>query len=560
MQEQGMCCDGTRFFVGNTLKAPQVIFRKTVSIDVQSPEQKEQYFKESKLTVSFSSPPNSGCENCIPDEEVISYYIPEDNQSYTSYKQVRFSEPTDKTANITQQKYRRQRSIPIPEKVQEDLIGETSQLSPNLKGQMDFQDRQQGIQTTNVYQEIENQFNFNALSLQNSFCCKTISSYEQLDQVNQMADELVNIVKNYLNDIPFNQCNEKHFTFDEQEDEYRNRFILQQKVLKKALEHLNFKMNLTLCSPISRISATSPHFEDLHINVKDLQNKIEELTDQNDLLKDKLEIQESKLLDQYDQIKQLRIKILELELENSSIKDEYDKQQKSTKNLNEQINQQRNQLEEYVKTLQCQQLKIQQLEQIVEKQQKINKQTNQTLNINLNQFNKPGRRHTNSFHEVCSSPNGNKLVIVNSSTNSSQQSPKNLQLSNNHKIQLLDDTTYFGSILNDKKQGYGNLRKGDKKLYMGFWKDDNFNGFGHLNNENIEEGMIDVNNLDKIGNKWISYQGEFQDGLFHGYGIWTFSDNSRFHGMFQLGKANGRGTYYTNLNTITGIWKLNIKI
>lgn len=29
-----MCCDGTRFFVANTLKAPQAIFRKTVSIDV----------------------------------------------------------------------------------------------------------------------------------------------------------------------------------------------------------------------------------------------------------------------------------------------------------------------------------------------------------------------------------------------------------------------------------------------------------------------------------------------------------------------------------------------
>ncbi|CAK84463.1 unnamed protein product (macronuclear) [Paramecium tetraurelia] len=543
MQEQGMCCDGTRFFVGNTLKAPQMIFRKTVSIDVsESPDQKEQYFKESKLTVSFSSPPNSGCENCIPDEEVISYYIPEDNQSYTSYKQVRFSEPTDKTANVPQQKYRRQRSIPIPEKVQEDLIGESSQLSPNLNGHINLQDRQLSTnQNTNTIQETENQFNFNALSLQNSFCCKTISSYEQLDQANQMADELVNIVKNYLNDIPFN---EKHFTFDEQEDEFRNKFNLQQKVLKKVLEHLNFKMNLTLCSPISRISATSPHFEDLHVNVKDLQNKIEEITDQNDLLKDKLEIQESKLLEQYDQIKKLHIKILELELENRSIKDEFEKQQKNAKSLNEQINQQRQQLEEYVKTLQCQQLKIQQLEQLLEKYQKNNKSTNQSLNINLNQFSKPVRRHTNSFHEVCSSPNGNKLVIVNSSTNSSQQSPRNLQLSNNHKVQLLDDTTYFGSILNDKKQGYGNLRKGDKKLYMGFWKDDNFNGFGHLNNETVEHGVIDLTNLDNIGNKWISYQGEFQDGLFHGYGIWTFSDNSRFHGLFQLGKANGRGYIY----------------
>ncbi|CAD8101749.1 unnamed protein product [Paramecium sonneborni] len=556
MQEQGMCCDGTRSFLGTTLKAPQVIFRKTVSIDVQSPDQKEQYIKESKLAVSFSSPPNSGCENCLPDEEVISYYIPEDNHSYTSYKHVRFSEPSDKTANIPQHKYRRQRSIPIPEKVQEDLIGESAQLSPNLKAHIYNKNSQQTKQKKNMTPETENQFNFNALSLQNSFCCKTISSQEQMDQTNQMADELVNIVKNYLNDITYN---EKHFTFDEQEDDYRNKFNLQQKVLKKALEHLNFKMNVTLCSPISRISATSPHFEDLHINVKDLQTKIEEISDTNDLLKDKIEIQETKLLEQYDQIKQMRKKISDLELENKNLLEQYEQEQNRRKSLNEQINQQKQQLDDKIKTLQCQQLKIHQLEQLVERNNKKSNQDTQNLNINWNQL-KTGRRHTNSFHEVCSSPNGNKLVIVNSSTNSSQQSPKNTQIQNNEKIENSDNTTYFGSIIKDKKQGYGNLKKGDKKLYMGFWKDDNFSGFGHLNNEKIEEGIIDVLNLNTIGNKWISYQGEFQDGLFHGYGIWTFCDSSRFHGLFQQGKANGRGTYYTNLNTIKGFWKQNIKI
>ncbi|CAD8108886.1 unnamed protein product [Paramecium sonneborni] len=556
MQEQGMCCDGTRSFVATTLQPPQVIFRKTVSIDVLSPDQKEQYFKESKLTVSFSSPRNSGCENFIPDEEVISYYIPEDNQSFTNYKHVRFSESSDKTANFPQQKYRRQRSIPIPEKVQEDLIGETSQLSPNLKSQTYPKDSQQMKQQTYMMNETENQFNFNALSLQNSFCCKTLSSYEQMDLTNQMADELVNIVKNYLNDITYN---EKHFTFDEQEDDYRNKFNFQQKVLKKALENLNFKMNVTVCSPISRISATSPHFEDMHINVKDLQNKIEELSDANDLLKDKIEIQETRLLEQYDQIKQLRIKILELELENKSIKYQNEQDQNNKKSLNEQINQQRQQIENQIQTLKCQQDKIQQLEQLGGKYNKISKQDTQNQNMSYNQQ-KTGRRHTNSFHEVTSQLNGNKLMIVNSSTISSQQSPKNMQIQNNQKIENSDNTIYFGSIIKDKKQGYGNLKKGDKKLYMGFWKDDNFNGFGHLNNENIEEGIIDVFNLNTIGNKWINYQGEFQDGLFNGYGIWTFSDNSRFHGQFQEGKANGRGTYYTNLNTIKGLWKQNIKI
>ena len=42
-------------------------------------------------------------------------------------------------------------------------------------------------------------------------------------------------------------------------------------------------------------------------------------------------------------------------------------------------------------------------------------------------------------------------------------------------------------------------------IYIGFWKDDNFNGFGHLNNEIIENGAIDINNLESVGNKWISY-------------------------------------------------------
>ncbi|CAD8104018.1 unnamed protein product [Paramecium sonneborni] len=544
----------------HTLKPPQPIFRKTVSIDIQSPlslDQKEQFFKESKLAVSFSSPPNSWRDNCIPDEEVISYFIPDDNHSQTSYKQVRFSEPQEKTTNNIGQKYRRQRSIPIPEKVQEDLIGESSQLSPYNKNQIRIKDRQHMNQSTNLLHDNDNLFTINALLLDNSFGIKTISSNDQFELINQMADELVNLVKNYLNDI---QYQEKHFTFDEREVDSRNRLQIQRRVLKKALENLNFKLNVTACSPISRISNTSPHLDDFNVDYKELQFKIEELTDQNDLLKDKLEIQDFKLLQQFQEVKELKLQLLVLEQQNKSFIIDLESKDKQIISLNDQLIQQRNQLDDQIKICQIQSSKIQSLEQ----QYMFEKQSNSYCyslkpNINLNKSFKREKKHANSFHEVCSSPNGKKIMIVNSSTNSSQQSPKNLQISNSKTLNL-DDTTYFGSVYKEKKQGYGNLKKGDKKLYRGFWKDDTFNGFGHLFNENVEQGIIDYNNLDSIGNKWISYQGEFQDGLYHGYGIWTFSDNTRFHGNFQFGKACGRGVYYRNINTIQGIWNKNIKM
>ncbi|CAD8102868.1 unnamed protein product [Paramecium primaurelia] len=541
----------------HTLKPPQPIFRKTVSIDIQSPlsqDQKEQFFKESKLTVSFSSPPNSGRDNCIPDEEVISYFIPDDNYSQTSYKQVRFSEPQEKTTNTIGYKYRRQRSIPIPEKVQEDLIGESSQLSPYNKSQIRIKERQHMNQSTNLLHDNENQFGINAIQLENSFGLKTISSNDYSDQIIQMADELVNLVKNYLNNISFH---ESHFTFDEREVDNRNRLQLQRRVLQKALENLNLKLN----SPITRQSNISSCLEDYNIDYKELQLKIEELTDQNDILKDKLEIQDLKLLQQYEEVKEQQIQLVDLELKNKSFQLDLDSKQQEIVTLNQQLLQLKKQLDEQIKICQIQSQKIQQLEQ----QQMIEKQSNSfyyTSKINTNNLNKSfkkEKKHTNSFHEVCSSPNGKKIMIVNSSTNSSQQSPRNLQISNSKTLNL-DDTTYFGSVYNEKRQGYGNLKKGDKKLYMGFWKDDTFNGFGHLNNETVDFGIIDYRNLDSVGNKWFSYQGEFQDGLFHGYGIWTFSDNSRFHGVFQLGKACGRGAYYTNINTIQGIWNKNIKM
>lgn len=49
--------------------------------------------------------------------------------------------------------------------------------------------------------------------------------------------------------------------------------------------------------------------------------------------------------------------------------------------------------------------------------------------------------------------------------------------------------------------------------------------------------MLDYHNLDCIGNKWNSFQGEFQDDKFHGYGTLMLTNGERFHGSFNNGKA-----------------------
>ena len=55
------------------------------------------------------------------------------------------------------------------------------------------------------------------------------------------------------------------------------------------------------------------------------------------------------------------------------------------------------------------------------------------------------------------------------------------------------------------------------------------------------------------------YQGEFKNGLKHGFGMYFFSNGDKYVGEYQYGKREGKGTYaFSNGNpSLTGIWSNN---
>jgi golgin subfamily B member 1 len=50
--------------------------------------------------------------------------------------------------------------------------------------------------------------------------------------------------------------------------------------------------------------------------------------------------------------------------------------------------------------------------------------------------------------------------------------------------------------------------------------------------------------LDFLGNKWVSYSGEFRNNSMHGLGTLILSNGEKFLGSFAGGKVHGEGTFY----------------
>lgn len=121
---------------------------------------------------------------------------------------------------------------------------------------------------------------------------------------------------------------------------------------------------------------------------------------------------------------------------------------------------------------------------------------------------------------------------------------------------------YEGSWDQDIMSGYGVLWLTDElKWYEGEWQNNVFHGRGSLYNLYIEKLDLEkyyVEDFDKIENGWIKYEGQFQEGLKHKFGIILLSNGDSFIGNFKKNKLEGRGSYTKpNKPVIVGQWENN---
>jgi len=106
------------------------------------------------------------------------------------------------------------------------------------------------------------------------------------------------------------------------------------------------------------------------------------------------------------------------------------------------------------------------------------------------------------------------------------------------KVMKIDEKAkYEGETKDGKKHGRGTMNF-TNGIYEGDWQEDMMNGFGIFTFFS--------------GSK---YEGYFEKNLFHGQGTYTWADGKRFYGDYRDGKRNGYGKQeYKNGNTYKGSW------
>lgn len=127
------------------------------------------------------------------------------------------------------------------------------------------------------------------------------------------------------------------------------------------------------------------------------------------------------------------------------------------------------------------------------------------------------------------------------------------------KITYNDKSEYIGSILKGQRSGKGLFKGKNGLVYEGEWKNDLYQGFGSLINENntvytgtFESGRKEGNGKYIVG-KTI-YEGEFSNDAKNGKGKEFYQDGSTYNGQFIDGLKCGIGKI---LNLILGKYVLN---
>ena len=128
-------------------------------------------------------------------------------------------------------------------------------------------------------------------------------------------------------------------------------------------------------------------------------------------------------------------------------------------------------------------------------------------------------------------------------------------------LNYADGSKYEGECENGEKSGFGTqtLVNG-KVLYEGEWSSNVYHGSGNLFNPSSEKASTDFNysNFDSLGNSWEKYEGDFENGQWHGLGTLHLTSGEKFVGKFRNGLVHGKGIFYqSNGKIVPGEWNDN---
>lgn len=127
-----------------------------------------------------------------------------------------------------------------------------------------------------------------------------------------------------------------------------------------------------------------------------------------------------------------------------------------------------------------------------------------------------------------------------------------------------DSGLYTGSVTVEAlvPHGKGILLYENSRIYDGEWEDGKWHGLGNWTNTNgdIYVGEFVYEKREGKGTyTWPNgneYTGEFKDDNRHGKGKFKFSNGSLYEGDFQDGQFEGKGTYSFGTGMYEGEWKM----
>lgn len=123
---------------------------------------------------------------------------------------------------------------------------------------------------------------------------------------------------------------------------------------------------------------------------------------------------------------------------------------------------------------------------------------------------------------------------------------KNGQRSGYGYYRFKNKDEYIGDWDNNRRHGYGvyiYASKGLFRKYAGEWKNNMRSGMGIMYYQNNAPAKFGIWKDNKFVTKYHSIG--CQEGDCHdGYGVYVWSDGSRYEGMYKNGKRAGQGTYY----------------